>query len=91
MDQCPVCGGTDVIFGQSHRNLTRHNDDIYHTEHLIEMLGGTMAKNPQYVVVYQGTSKSLLCKWYGDHYEVEAEGISSALQKLANALNGESD
>lgn len=87
MDQCAVCGGTDIIFGQSHRNLTYHNDDTYHTECLIRMLGGTV---PKYIVVYVNSAKSYLCKLYGDHYEVEAEGNSTALKKLADALNGES-
>lgn len=41
-----------------------------------------------YIVVYVNSAKSYLCKSYGDHYEVEAEGESSALQRLATQLNG---
>lgn len=41
-----------------------------------------------YIVVWVNSAKSLLCKSYGDHYEVEAEGQQEALKKLANQLNG---
>lgn len=43
---------------------------------------------PPYAVVYVNSAKSYLCKWFGDHYEVEAEGENSALQRLATQLNG---
>jgi hypothetical protein len=43
----------------------------------------------QWVVVFVSSSKAHLCKWYGDHYEVEAEGTStSALKRIADELNG---
>jgi hypothetical protein len=42
-NSCPWCQGTDIVFGVSPRNLTRHiDDDVYHTECLVTMLGGKM-------------------------------------------------
>lgn len=41
----------------------------------------------KYIVVYVNAGKSYLCKLYGDHYEVEAEGDASALKRLAESLN----
>lgn len=43
----------------------------------------------KYVVVYKDTTTSFLCKWYGDHYEIEASGNTGALQRLADELNGD--
>ena len=43
-----------------------------------------------WTVVYVSSGLSYLCKWYGDHYEVEAEGKESgALKLIAAQLNGE--
>lgn len=84
-DKCPACGGTDVIFGQSPRNLVVHNDYTYHTKCLIEMLGGGP---PKYVRVYKDSAVSYLCRWVNDHYEIEASGNSSSIQKLVDKLNG---
>lgn len=83
-DKCPACGGYDIVFGESMRNLTRHNDNTYHTECLIDSLGGGL---PMYISVYKAGSNSYLCKKYGDHYEIEAEGGSSAIKKLVVELN----
>ena len=42
----------------------------------------------KWIVVYLSGSVSYLCKWYGQHYEVEAEGTSMAsLQRIADELN----
>lgn len=42
----------------------------------------------KYIVVWVNSGKSLLCKRYGDHYEVEAEGQHTPLLRMANELNG---
>ncbi len=84
-DRCPMCGGSDVVFGESLRRLSRHSDYVYHTECLIEMLGGMLME--EYISVYKAGSTSYLCKRYGDHYEIEAEGGSSAIKELADKLN----
>jgi hypothetical protein len=43
----------------------------------------------KWIVVWVSASESLLCKWYGDHYEVEAKsGESQALKDIAGKLNG---
>ena len=42
---------------------------------------------PKWIVVYKSGSTSYLCKLYGEHYEIEAEGGSTAIAKLAKELN----
>jgi hypothetical protein len=44
---------------------------------------------PKWITVYKGGSTSYLCKWYGDHYEIEGEGPSSSIKDIADRLNRE--
>lgn len=42
----------------------------------------------KWIVVWVNHAESLLCKQYGDHYEVEAKGVETeALKKIAASLN----
>lgn len=41
----------------------------------------------EYISVYKAGSTSYLCKRYGDHYEIEAEGGSSTIKELVDKLN----